>query len=233
MSMTKKYLSGDIILDEKANYYIVIYDDPKPGDPVFPGKVWDGKYPEGTVPCVRLTPSMKNPDRRYMSVRTRPGIIGQFKVWFLEESKVHLYRRIISEKTKNFIPVEKSHSFQTVDFGKYGINDKFIYPEVKVILEVGNKKNEFTLETYIRLKYRGKYYLCKCKKQSEVSDNLSEKVDIICEMKHFYAEVYKYQKLMKVDLKIIIPGNWEPPRRVFELDPDQTPEEERLQPDKR
>jgi hypothetical protein len=130
--------------------------------------------------------------------------------------------------------MKKSRSFKVKGFGdKYNFNDKFIYPEVKVILEVGNNKNEFTLETYIRLKYRGKYYLCKCKKQSEIADNGSEKVDIICEMKHFYAEVYKYQKLMKVDLKMIIPGNWESPRPVFELDPDQTPEEERLQPDKR
>lgn len=122
----------------------------------------------------------------------------------------------------------------TTDMGdKRNINKKFIYPDVKVILEVGNKKNEFTLETYIRLKYRGKYYLCKCRKESLIDSGGTETIDIICEMKHFYAEVYKYQKLMKVDLKMVIPGNWEPPRPVFELDPDQTPEEERLQSKKK
>ena len=99
----KKFITGDYIIDGKFNVYLVIYKDNKPKLPVFAGEKWDGSYPEGTVPCIKIRKYQFKPDRRFMSVRTTKNVIGQFKVWFLKEDEVQLYRRIVSEKTPDFI----------------------------------------------------------------------------------------------------------------------------------
>lgn len=108
---------------------------------------------------------------------------------------------------------------------------KFIYPEVKILLEVCSapRTTSLSLETYIRLKYRGKYYLCKVCKSFDIKAGFNREVDIITSIEQFYSEVYRAQMLMRVDLKMVI-GHYDPPVPVFELDTDQTDERERLIP---
>lgn len=107
---------------------------------------------------------------------------------------------------------------------------KFIYPEVLISLEADNspRYSSVQFETYIRLKYRGKYYLCKVYKDSVIKPGIERETEIMMLMKHFYSEVYRYQTMMKVDLKMVIPQPMGPDKPVFELDPDQSTEEERL-----
>lgn len=107
---------------------------------------------------------------------------------------------------------------------------KFIYPEVRVILEVGTFPNKsfLSLESYIRLVYRKKYYLTKSYRLFEISDGVARDTELISCINQFYSEIYRHQNLMWVNLNMVTPGNYDPPKPVFELDPDQTPEAERL-----
>jgi hypothetical protein len=106
---------------------------------------------------------------------------------------------------------------------------KYIYPEVKILLEaeMAPRRTSLSLETYIRLVKRKKYYLCKVYKSFEIKAGINRKLDIITSIEHFYSEVYRCQMLMKVDPRIVFP-QYDPPRLVFELDPDQRTEQQRL-----
>jgi hypothetical protein len=130
-----------------------------------------------------------------------------------------------------------SHSFQMIDFG---IERKHIYPDIKIAKAIihspGNSvPNIFHIkfETYLRKKLRGKYYLQKFYMECEIPTSDVNMELILGELNHFNAGVYKSIILGKVDLKLIFPQHMGPARQVFELDPDQTPEEDRLQPDTR
>lgn len=107
---------------------------------------------------------------------------------------------------------------------------KFIYPDVKVSLEVEvpNGSSGIQLETYIRLLHEGQYYLCKCFRDNQIRGGINRDIDMISCIKQFYAEVYRHQQLMIVDLKMVMPQHMGPGKPVFELDSDQTPEKERL-----
>lgn len=106
---------------------------------------------------------------------------------------------------------------------------RFIYPNVKIDLYKYPTNKVLMIQCDLRLKYRGKYYLTRCLKSWEIDLNV-EGISLLGYTTQFHSEIFRYLKFMKVDLKMIIPGHFDPPKQVFELDPDQTPEEERLMP---
>lgn len=108
------------------------------------------------------------------------------------------------------------------------VDSKKVYPNVLVSLEVGgNERNRLSFETYVRLKHRGKYYLTRHFKEFEIKTGLhTSQLEIISHMSHFYAGVYKGLLLAKVNLKLVVPGEFDRP--VFVLDKDQRSEKERM-----
>lgn len=106
---------------------------------------------------------------------------------------------------------------------------KYIYPDVRIDLYLYSETQVLNMSTDIRLKYRGKYYLTRVFKSWEI-DRYVGGMALLEYTSQFHAEVYRYQKLMKVDLKMVMPQPMGPDKPVFELDSDQTPEEERINP---
>lgn len=106
------------------------------------------------------------------------------------------------------------------------MNQKKIYPEIGVEILYLGEKPLVTLTTYLRKTYRRKYYLWKFYKEFETKDDLIIEEAIVL-MNKFHGEVYRTIVLGKVDPKLILHtgGILRP---AFELDPDQTPERERL-----
>lgn len=103
------------------------------------------------------------------------------------------------------------------------IVEKSVYPNVFI------RKNKFTdgsfnliLETYLRKKYRGRYYLQQFYRNVFVNSDDA----VLSFIEHFHSEVYKSIILGKVDLKII--SGIPPHRKIFNLDDNQISEEERL-----
>jgi hypothetical protein len=146
-------------------------------------------------------------------------LLGILPKWFLEE------------KSPDGKPL-MSHSFRMIDLG---VEKKVIYPEIKVsramIHGVGNSQSvifHMKIETYLRKKFRGKFYLQKFFRECEIQYQDMSLDYVIGELNHFNAGVYKTIILGKVDLKLVFPQHIGPDKPVFELDPDQTPEEERL-----
>jgi hypothetical protein len=125
-----------------------------------------------------------------------------------------------------------SHEFKFIDLSmdKKVINEKNIYPAVYMNLMKSSaypEKDILTLDTYLRKKHRGKYYLWRFNRQREIDskDGIREH-DIICEIQQFHSEIYRVMILGKIVPKSIHPLVFD--RSVFELDPDQRSEEERL-----
>lgn len=110
--------------------------------------------------------------------------------------------------------------------------EKPIYPNVRIEMysEPGVIRFHLGMMTYLRKQYRKKYYLQKFYRETEVLYNEERDANAISEINHFHAEVYKSIILGKVDLKLVFRTHWGLVRHVFELDPDQTSEEERLTP---
>lgn len=102
-----------------------------------------------------------------------------------------------------------------------------VYPNVNIGLFKYDNMKVLTMETFIRLKHKKKYYLTRVFKSWEIDASV-EGLALLEYTSYFHADVYKALKFMKVDLKIVVPGHFEPDKKVFELDPDQTPEKERL-----
>jgi hypothetical protein len=105
--------------------------------------------------------------------------------------------------------------------------EKFIYPNVFMHLHHDHRQKEvLTFDTYLRKKHRGKYYLWHFHwdREIEVGEGKRE-YSILLEIEQFHGEVYRTIILGKVSTKIIDPRY---NTQIFELDPDQTPEEERL-----
>ena len=107
------------------------------------------------------------------------------------------------------------------------VDSKKVYPNVLVSLEVcGHERNRLSFETYVRLKHRRKYYLTRHFREFEIPIGITEKLEIISHMSHFYTGVYKGLLLAKVNLKLVVPGEFDRP--VFVLDKDQRSEKERM-----
>lgn len=113
------------------------------------------------------------------------------------------------------------------------MENKTVYPLVRMIEKAnGSEYNTLELETYLRLKHRGKYYLCRYWKEIKIKrtePNIAP-VEVISFIEHLHIEVYRMLKLMRVDLKMVATCT-DPPKPVFELDLDQISEEERLLPE--
>ena len=111
-------------------------------------------------------------------------------------------------------------------------NEKPIYPHVHIETYTipGSTRFYFGMMTYLRKQYRRKYYLQKFFRSTEIAYRIDQDANIISEINHFHAEVYRAIMCGKVDLKLVFPNRWGIDRNAFELDPDQTSEEERLTP---
>jgi hypothetical protein len=113
------------------------------------------------------------------------------------------------------------------------MDDKYVYPNVSVkMFSIQDKAISFVLvmETWLRKKHRGKYYLQKFYNEYYIADNDNKDANIVAEINHFHSNVYKVIILGKVDLKLVFINHWGEDRNAFELDLDQTSEEERLTP---
>ena len=111
------------------------------------------------------------------------------------------------------------------------MNEKFIYPAVYMNLSKDLRRTEvLTIDTYLRKKHRGKYYLWHFHRDRDIDtkEGLRE-YNIITEIEQFHGEVYRTLLLGKVPTKLVDPRIFN--RKIIELDPDQTPEEERILPD--
>lgn len=111
------------------------------------------------------------------------------------------------------------------------IMEKNIYPTVFMnLIKIYNEKEILKIDTYLRKKHRGKYYLWHFHKDREIRNTpgLREN-DILNEIEQFHAEVYRVLILGKIAPKAVDPRVFD--RSIFELDPDQRSEEERLTPE--
>lgn len=127
-------------------------------------------------------------------------------------------------------PTQRDIAFERmVKYERENMEQKYIYPNVKIDLYLYKNNKVLVMQCDLRLKHRGKYYLTRCFKSWEI-DLAVEGMALLEFTNQFHAEVFRYLKFMKVNLKLIVPGHFEPPKRVFELDLDQRSEEERLIP---
>lgn len=114
------------------------------------------------------------------------------------------------------------------------MNSKYIYPKIyHLLLENGNSHERLLrLETYLRVKHRGKYYLWRFYRQTEFKPNLVYPgTEIFEAIEIFVAEIYRIQLFGKVNPKLMREDNGVM-RPVFKLDTDQRSEAERLNPQK-
>jgi len=112
------------------------------------------------------------------------------------------------------------------------MNEKSIYPKIYHLLLENENSHErlLRLETYLRVKHRGKYYLWRFYRQTEFKPNLAYPGgELIEAITLFIAEIYRVQLFGKVNPNLIQNDNGIN-RPVFELDPDQRSEAERLNP---
>jgi len=109
------------------------------------------------------------------------------------------------------------------------MNGKDIYPAIwHLLIEYGiTHEKELRLETYLRVKHRGKYYLWKFYRIHRWGEKIYSDDEVFKAIFLFYAEVYRTQIFGKVNLKLRRDDNGIT-RPVFELDPDQRSEAERL-----
>jgi hypothetical protein len=115
--------------------------------------------------------------------------------------------------------------------------DKNIYPAIRVqivTLKGGSgylvgDSIRVTMESFLRKKHRGKYYLQRVWREDYVPINADNFNDLIVDgVNRFHADVYRALILGKVSIKLEYPDHLEPVRKMFELDHDQRSEEERL-----
>ncbi len=114
------------------------------------------------------------------------------------------------------------------------INKKIIFPDIDIkeaviIKEHSSSIHVIKIETTIRIKHKDKYYLTKVltthQEPTTTPEIYNEAKNIV--VKRFTAEVYRAQQLMIVS-DIVAPDNFGDLHKLFELDPDQTVEKERL-----
>jgi hypothetical protein len=110
---------------------------------------------------------------------------------------------------------------------------KFVYPAVR-INQVWLDRDHMILrmETWLRKKergflgiWKGKWYLQRFWSEYIITDGTD---GIIASMSQFHATVYKSVICGRVDRKIVFPGIDGPARRLFEDDPEQIDERERI-----
>ena len=109
--------------------------------------------------------------------------------------------------------------------------EKNIYPMVFMnLIKVYGGRETLKMDTYLRKKHRGKYYLWHFHKDRDISSDPGKREnDILTEIEQFYGEVYRTLIRGKIAPKAIDPRAFD--RSIFELDPDQQSEEERLTPE--
>jgi len=108
------------------------------------------------------------------------------------------------------------------------MKEKAIYPKINIeVIYHTENKSLVRLETYLRKLYRRKYYLWRFCKETELGNDIFSPNDLLTILVKFNTEIYRAQVLGEVNpkLRTEINGFLKP---VFELDPDQTPEEDRL-----
>lgn len=104
---------------------------------------------------------------------------------------------------------------------------KYIYPSIDIEILRYGEKTLVRMETYLRKTYRRKYYLWKFYKKMEFKGEIDVYKICLDELDRLTQEIYRCQILGKVDPKLIMHvGGVNYP--LFEKDPDQTPERERL-----
>ena len=117
----------------------------------------------------------------------------------------------------------------------YSIDDmeRLVYPNVDIHFKTDHVMGEIimVMDTYLRKKHHGRYYFEHHFREVSIYSTPDRLRLMVDELNHFHAGIYKSGILGRVDLKMVIPGHWEPPKRFFELDTDQRSEEERLTPD--
>ncbi len=110
------------------------------------------------------------------------------------------------------------------------MNNKYIFPYFDIRFERGIGINDLltsvVFNTWIRKKYRGKYYLWEVTRRFEYRDGVDPMV-ILKDQQIFFSEVYNVIMFGKVNPKMMKQyfGRTVP---FFELDPNQDPEENRL-----
>lgn len=95
---------------------------------------------------------------------------------------------------------------------------KFIYP----IINCERKSNTLHLQTFLRKKHRGKWYLWEFVRNAYVPEGNN---DFTAAISSFSRDIYLTQMFGKVDLKLTVEG-----QPLFKLDFNQQSEEERLTP---
>ena len=111
------------------------------------------------------------------------------------------------------------------------MDTKNIYPAVFMnLIKVYGGRESLKMDTYLRTKYRGKWYLWHFHRDRDISSDPGKREnDILTEIEQFHGEVYRVMILGKIAPKSVHPLVFD--RSVFELDPDQRSEEERLIPE--
>jgi hypothetical protein len=196
---------GDDILYQDGFKYRIVHISEKIKD--------DGHWVNQYGAC-RLRWNEK-PDRRFLRVPGPDEQIGRFKVFILREDYM---QEIKKKEMKGLLPT-----------------DKRIYPDVKVeavLLMKGGElpENTFrvTLETYLRKKYKKKYYLWRVWKEYYTLAHELSAASVADGANRFHEEVYRSLILGKISLNIEVEEPMMPRRKLFELDPDQTSEKKRL-----
>jgi hypothetical protein len=107
------------------------------------------------------------------------------------------------------------------------MNSKYIYPAIWHLLGVYGEYHILRLETYLRVKHRGKYYLWRFYRETAFGEKIFSPEEILDAVVRFNTEIYRTQLFGKVNLKLMRDDNGIL-KPVFELDADQRSEAERL-----
>ena len=115
------------------------------------------------------------------------------------------------------------------------MNGKYIFPLIDVQILNYDGETHIRMETYLRKTYRRKYYLWHFYKEMSFKEIAAAVIPpgvdtsevIISVLNNFYGDIYRTLIMVKVDpkLRLHTGGIIRP---MFEIDPDQTPEGERL-----
>jgi hypothetical protein len=113
------------------------------------------------------------------------------------------------------------------------MNNKHIYPEIwHLLIENGNTHERvLRLKTYLRVIHEGKYYLQRHYRETSWGEKIFSTDEAMEAFKRFIRDVYMTQIYGKVNLNLMRDDNGIM-RPLFELDPDQRSEAERLNPQK-
>ena len=102
---------------------------------------------------------------------------------------------------------------------------EYIYPKTRVRFAnfAEGNRSEIQFFSYVRLKHRGKWYLCPCLHSAGFNHHDPKPEEIAKESITFNDLVYRVSLLTKVDPKLIHNG-----QSYFPLDPNQEDEKERI-----